>query len=88
MPDLDGTAVWPGLAVACEGCARTVTPVMGEDGWILPLHHDSVMTWGNGKTLCPASLRGVDALPAAPAMETRIEEHVLAAMPEPPEDFA
>lgn len=73
-----GQPVWPGLPVTCSVCLRAGAPVMTDDGWRLPIH-----TWEDwlGSSNCPGSLAAVGA-PVATSMEKRIEDNVVAAMPE------
>jgi hypothetical protein len=74
---------WPGLAVRCDVCRESLTPVMRDDGWRLPVHH----WWSSdhNASVCPGSLGGVDTpVTSADRMADRIEAHVVAAMPPPP----
>lgn len=86
-PDSDDEAVlvpaeWTGKPVVCPQCGCHGTPVMGEDGWCLPLHARRETTFPFRLVPCPGSLTPVTAMQTPAPMEERIEQRVADAMPD------
>ena len=78
MADLDDdlpAAVWTGLPMVGGGCGCGGEPVMGEDGWVVPVHYS------RPGVKCPGSMAPVTAMQTPKAMDERIEQHVVQAMP-------
>ena len=86
-PDSDPDAVlapaeWTGKPVVCTTCQNAGKPVMGQDGWQLPIHGMLERTFPFRIVTCPGSMGPVTAMQTPAPMEQRIEEHVAQAMPE------
>ena len=86
-PDSDPDAAlapaeWTGKPVVCTTCQNAGKPVMGQDGWQLPIHGMLERTFPFRIVTCPGSMGPVTAMQTPAPMEQRIEEHVAQAMPE------
>ncbi|AKF14327.1 hypothetical protein SEA_VINCENZO_65 [Mycobacterium phage Vincenzo] len=76
-----GATVWTGLPVTCTSCHNAGMPVMGQDGWQLPVHGRVQQEFPFGIVTCPGSMTPVTAMQTPQAMTDRIEQHVVDAMP-------
>ncbi|AER49377.1 hypothetical protein STINGER_63 [Mycobacterium phage Stinger] len=86
-PDSDDEAVlapaeWTGKPVVCPQCNNAGKPVMGQDGWQLPIHGRVEQTFPFRVVTCGGSMGAVQAMQVPEPMEQRIEDHVARAMPD------